>query len=145
MYSHCRLFYDFHKHLLSALGGIFAGFIKGRRACIPPATCPCGGSYTLLCSATVGRLFCHCPGCGLWSACGGLLPLGCRDLRWLACPCTPSLLPTQLLLLLLLPLLLPQIPRAQWARLARRIGYVPMIIWGWCFSFMPKQVRRCCC
>lgn len=32
------------------------------------------------------------------------------------------------------------IPRAQWARLARRIGYVPMIIWGWCFSFMPKQV-----
>lgn len=36
---------------------------------------------------------------------------------------------------------LPQIPRAQWARLVRRIGYVPMWIWGWCFSFMPKKVR----
>ncbi|KAL4421076.1 hypothetical protein ABPG77_001371 [Micractinium sp. CCAP 211/92] len=32
------------------------------------------------------------------------------------------------------------IPQAQWASFVRRIGYVPMLIWGWCGSFMPKQV-----
>ncbi|KAL4854850.1 Diacylglycerol O-acyltransferase 2D [Chlorella vulgaris] len=32
------------------------------------------------------------------------------------------------------------VPRAHWARFVRRIGYMPMLVWGWCGSFMPKQV-----
>nr|AID16200.1 diacylglycerol acyltransferase type 2 [Ettlia oleoabundans] len=32
------------------------------------------------------------------------------------------------------------IPRAQWTSIVRRLGYVPMIVWGWMGSFMPKQV-----
>ncbi|EFN52435.1 hypothetical protein CHLNCDRAFT_138958 [Chlorella variabilis] len=35
------------------------------------------------------------------------------------------------------------VPRAQWGSFVRRIGYVPMLVWGWCGSFMPRQVPMC--
>lgn len=32
------------------------------------------------------------------------------------------------------------IPRTAWASMARRIGYVPMLMWGSAFTFVPRQV-----
>lgn len=89
------------------------------------------GSFVARCSA---GLACTRPCCGCRQECGGAFEVCTCRLHHFTNPHP----------------LLPQIPRAQWARLARRIGYVPMIIWGWCFSFMPKQAsgfgcRLCCC